>query len=232
MVVDERYQQEVYESIQLVYKGDIDDKLHLLVESTCMDSNPQYNSFRQTSNDEDDEDTNQTTPSLWSRQYQSAMMVSMGLIVFQQFSGQLSVLSYTTILFQAAGWSGNASSVATSVLMIHVDIHDHDSLGGSAGPQTTLVGLLYYHDDSLVSTPDKLLGMGRPSHSRIWTRETLEFGQGKNDGYKRVRRVGVLTGCRSKWCQINNSPTYSTTDLALARIQVACMLRKGLPVTS
>jgi hypothetical protein len=49
---------------------------------------------------------------------------------------------------------------------------------------------------------------------------TLEFGHGKNDGYKRVRRVGVLTGCRSKWCQINNSPTYST-DLTFARIQVA-----------
>jgi hypothetical protein len=103
MVVDERYQQEVYESIQSVYKGDIDDKLHLLVESTCMDSNPQYNSFHQTSNDEDDEDTNKITPSLWPRQYQSAMMASMGLIIFQQFSGQPSVLSYTTVLFQAAG---------------------------------------------------------------------------------------------------------------------------------
>jgi sugar porter (SP) family MFS transporter len=109
------YRQEAYESMQFVYKGDIDNNFHLLVESTRMESNPQYNSFCESSND--DNKNHQTTPSLWSRQYRSAMMASMGLIVFQQFSGQPSVLSYATVLFQAAGWSGNAS-VATSVLMM------------------------------------------------------------------------------------------------------------------
>lgn len=49
--------------------------------------------------------------------YRPALVASMGLIVFQQFSGQPSVLSYTTILFQAAGWSGNAS-VITSLFMM------------------------------------------------------------------------------------------------------------------
>jgi len=48
-----------------------------------------------------------------------ALQAASGLIFFQQMSGQPSVISYATILFDAAGWSGHAS-VITALLMLCV----------------------------------------------------------------------------------------------------------------
>jgi sugar porter (SP) family MFS transporter len=48
-----------------------------------------------------------------------ALTAAMGLIVLQQCSGQPSIISYATILFDAAGWNGHAT-VATAMLMLAV----------------------------------------------------------------------------------------------------------------
>lgn len=53
--------------------------------------------------------------------YRPSMIASTGLIIFQQVSGQPSILSYTTLLFDAAGYSGNAS-VITSIIMMCTSI--------------------------------------------------------------------------------------------------------------
>lgn len=57
------------------------------------------------------------TASLFGRTHQRAFLASMGLVLLQQFSGQPSILSYTTVLFAAAGLKGE-SSVATALYMI------------------------------------------------------------------------------------------------------------------
>lgn len=46
-----------------------------------------------------------------------AFLAALGLVIFQQFSGQPSVISYSTVLFQAAGLAGN-SSIYMSIYMI------------------------------------------------------------------------------------------------------------------
>lgn len=54
---------------------------------------------------------------LTSSEYRPAIVASMGLILFQQVSGQPSILSYVAVLLKSAGWDGNAS-VGTSLLMM------------------------------------------------------------------------------------------------------------------
>ena len=55
-------------------------------------------------------------PSLWSPEYRRVMLIGVGLLVFQQFSGQPSVLAYSRVLFAAAGWKGH-TSVVTVIIM-------------------------------------------------------------------------------------------------------------------
>jgi hypothetical protein len=57
-----------------------------------------------------------TKLSFWSPQYRKVMMIGIGLLIAQQFSGQPSVLAYSRVLFEAAGWQGHAS-VVTVVIM-------------------------------------------------------------------------------------------------------------------
>lgn len=66
-----------------------------------------------------DQDTSSISKMIGSSEYRSALLASMGLIFFQQVSGQPSLLSYTTVLLNTAGWDGNAS-VLTSILMMVV----------------------------------------------------------------------------------------------------------------
>lgn len=56
------------------------------------------------------------SPSLWP-----SFRAAMGLIVLQQCSGQPSVLSFSTLIFRAAGWNGRAS-VATALVMLCVSV--------------------------------------------------------------------------------------------------------------
>ena len=53
---------------------------------------------------------------LFDKSTRKAFTTSIGLVVLQQFSGQPSIISYVTVLFSAAGLSGN-SSVWTALLM-------------------------------------------------------------------------------------------------------------------
>ncbi len=98
------YRDEALESMRFIYRGDHVEKEFQMLESRLTFAREASFGGGQ-------------APSLWNSDYRSALIASMGLIVFQQCSGQPSVLSYTTVLFQAAGWSGNAS-VVTSILMM------------------------------------------------------------------------------------------------------------------
>jgi len=55
--------------------------------------------------------------SLFDPDIRPALTVAMGLVLFQQLSGQPSVISYAPVLFAAAGWSGHVG-VVTVVLML------------------------------------------------------------------------------------------------------------------
>jgi len=98
--------QEAYESMKFIYNGDITREFQTLVDSVLVNNLSPSTT------------TKQREPSLLDRRYRKAVLASMGLIIFQQFSGQPSVLSYATVLFQAAGWSGNASVVSSVLMMI------------------------------------------------------------------------------------------------------------------
>jgi MFS family permease len=100
--------QEALESMQFVYKGDVRSEFTSMVTSIDLSRSVSMSN---------EDGTSSRGPSLFSNDYRKAMVASMGLIIFQQFSGQPSVLSYATVLFQAAGWSGNASVVAAVLMM-------------------------------------------------------------------------------------------------------------------
>lgn len=98
--------QEAFESMRFIYSGNITKEFETLVDTICTgDISPSTR-------------TKQCEPSLLDMRYRKAVVGSMGLIIFQQFSGQPSVLSYSTVLFEAAGWSGNASVVSSVLMMI------------------------------------------------------------------------------------------------------------------
>jgi sugar porter (SP) family MFS transporter len=98
--------QEAFESMQFIHNGDIKKEYETLVESVSAGSrSPSVTK-------------NTREPSVLDLRYRKAVLASMGLIIFQQFSGQPSVLSYATVLFQAAGWSGNASVVSSILMMV------------------------------------------------------------------------------------------------------------------
>lgn len=112
--------EEALESMRFIYRGDqVEPEFQRLVRQLEF-ARSSSTSMPRTNADEDDSSTTGADAvglSLWNPEYRPAFIASMGLIVFQQLSGQPSVLSYVTVLFQAAGWSGNAS-VVTSILMM------------------------------------------------------------------------------------------------------------------
>ena len=64
----------------------------------------------------DDSSTIESSPSIWSKNHRHIMMIAVGLLVSQQFSGQPSVLAYSRVLFDAAGWQGHASVVTVLIM--------------------------------------------------------------------------------------------------------------------
>lgn len=98
--------EEAYEAMKFIYDGDIRKDFETLANSITVE------------NFSPSESKNQREPSLLDRKYRKAGYAGVGLILFQQFSGQPSVLGYVTVLFQAAGWSGNASVVCTLLMLI------------------------------------------------------------------------------------------------------------------
>lgn len=123
------YHEEAKESMQFVYKGNVEDEFEKMAETMnnlCCRNNVSDNSS--TTDDaesvcdpsvhrEDDASEDNDTPrSLCSLRYRQVMVIGMGLLISQQFSGQPCVLAYSRVLFEAAGWSGNTSVVTVTIM--------------------------------------------------------------------------------------------------------------------
>ena len=69
-------------------------------------------------NGDDDADAgdNNNSGGMCSRKYRNIMVIGMGLLLAQQFSGQPCVLAYSRVLFEAAGWGGNTSVITVSIM--------------------------------------------------------------------------------------------------------------------
>jgi hypothetical protein len=55
-------------------------------------------------------------PKLTSKRYRPIMIIGLTLLVAQQASGQPSILAYSRVLFEAAGWKGHASVVTVLIM--------------------------------------------------------------------------------------------------------------------
>jgi MFS family permease len=126
------YRDEAKESMKFVYKGNVEDEFDKMadtINSLCC----RQNQVEDTDDDDcskssvvskaygaatDDTESVATAskPNLFDQKYRSVLMIGVGLLVAQQFSGQPSVLAYSRVLFEAAGWKGHAS-VVTVVIM-------------------------------------------------------------------------------------------------------------------
>ena len=131
------YHEEAKESMQFVYKGNIEDEFDRMAETIgslcCRKDDAVYDDvsdeismsssiYRKqedipTSETDLSEET-ESKPSLWDKKYKTVMMIGVGLLASQQFSGQPSVLAYSRVLFEAAGWKGHASVVTVTIMGI------------------------------------------------------------------------------------------------------------------
>ena len=66
--------------------------------------------------DDDDDDDDDVPGSLCSKKYRNIMVIGMGLLLAQQFSGQPCVLAYSRVLFEAAGWGGHTSIITVTIM--------------------------------------------------------------------------------------------------------------------
>jgi MFS family permease len=130
------YHEEAKESMQFVYKGNVEhefEKMAETINSLCCrnisdnTSNTDSESVCGTSSkngaheggvDDDASEENDTSRSLCSWRYRHVILIGMGLLVSQQFSGQPCVLAYSRVLFEAAGWNGNTSVITVTIMGI------------------------------------------------------------------------------------------------------------------
>jgi hypothetical protein len=131
------YHEEAKESMKFVYKGNVEDEFDKMAEtmrSLCCRNNVSDHTKSGSDSvcgvsvvsgnlttvnkteDEDDDDEDVESTSLWSRRYRNIMVIGLGLLVAQQFSGQPCVLAYSRVLFEAAGWGGNTSVVTVTIM--------------------------------------------------------------------------------------------------------------------
>eukprot|EP00934_Nitzschia_sp_Nitz4_P002084 Nitzschia sp. Nitz4//scaffold16_size188269//20445//22369//NITZ4_001769-RA/size188269-augustus-gene-0.88-mRNA-1//-1//CDS//3329538449//2084//frame0 len=138
------YREEAKESMQFVYKGDIEDEFELMAETIdqicCQNeaavgdlpddgmsviSNKasmeesrvrRVDSIHEMAAQRGIKIQEDQHSSLFGPQYKPIMVIGIGLLIAQQFSGQPSVLAYSRVLFEAAGWQGHAS-VVTVIIM-------------------------------------------------------------------------------------------------------------------
>jgi MFS family permease len=128
------HREEAKKSMQFIYKGDVEDEfdqMAMTIGQLCC--RPRDVDDTTTTDDDDSVYSNadgdpkvkrlrksataiDVKPSLFSAEYRPIMLIGVGLLAFQQFSGQPSVLAYSRVLFDAAGWEGHAS-VVTVVIM-------------------------------------------------------------------------------------------------------------------
>mmetsp|Transcript_21565 Transcript_21565/g.51102 ORF Transcript_21565/g.51102 Transcript_21565/m.51102 type:complete len:660 (-) Transcript_21565:308-2287(-) len=137
------YHEEARESMQFVYKGNVEDEFDRMAETInnlccnhgrsklelddCDDSVMGTDSIN---NSEDnnkakekdaanvDDDSTVDPTSMWSSKYRKVMGIGMGLLLSQQFSGQPCVLAYSRVLFEAAGWAGHTSVITVTIMGI------------------------------------------------------------------------------------------------------------------
>ncbi|OEU18395.1 general substrate transporter, partial [Fragilariopsis cylindrus CCMP1102] len=105
------YHEEAKESMQFVYKGNVEDEFEKMADSInniCCRG--------ESINDDDDEDDDDVPGSLCSKKYRNIMVIGMGLLLAQQFSGQPCVLAYSRVLFEAAGWGGHTSIITVTIM--------------------------------------------------------------------------------------------------------------------
>jgi MFS family permease len=119
------YRDEAKESMKFVYKGNVEDEFDKMAEtinSLCcrrdqVDDTDDDGSISSVLTKADTASVATTSkPNLFDQKYRSVLLIGVGLLVAQQFSGQPSVLAYSRVLFEAAGWKGHAS-VVTVVIM-------------------------------------------------------------------------------------------------------------------
>ena len=84
-------------------------------------------------------------------------MIGVSLLVAQQFSGQPSVLAYSRVLFEAAGWTGHASVVTVVIMGL---TSNHGRAGRSGGPENSAGGRLHVHDVGVGCLGVRILGVG------------------------------------------------------------------------
>lgn len=109
--------EEAKRSMQFVYRGNVDAEFHRL--ATTIASNQFHKQPSTPAAAEGDSCRALLESRLFAPEIRPALTTALGVILFQQLSGQPSIISYATILFAAAGWSGHAT-VVTSVLMLIV----------------------------------------------------------------------------------------------------------------
>ena len=131
-----RYREEAKRSMQFVYDGDIEEEFEKMVESIeatrCLKNfpgtsarNPEHNNDDRTAYDSDSEqkqsyramkdDSNDVEIGaelgLCSPEYRPILFIGLGLLLSEQLTGRPSLLVYSRVLFESAGWHGNASVV-------------------------------------------------------------------------------------------------------------------------
>jgi MFS family permease len=55
---------------------------------------------------------------MFSPKYRGIMIIGVGMLIAQQYSGQPCVLAYSSVLFEAAGWEGHASVITVTIMGI------------------------------------------------------------------------------------------------------------------
>jgi hypothetical protein len=134
------YHKEAKESMQFVYKGNIEDEFDKMAQNMDAICCKRQTTTATTQEDDDDSDayydddansvyddngsptqtttrsTEQPSTSMFAKEYRPIILIGVGLLVSQQFSGQPSVLAYSRVLFKAAGWQGH-TNVITVIIM-------------------------------------------------------------------------------------------------------------------
>ncbi len=141
------YHDEAKESMQFVYKGNVEDEFEKMADSInnlcCRNNGTNIKTIGSEADDDSDsvccglEDNGKSdskddhikkygggtdydfgglSPELGSARYRGIIVIGMGLLVAQQFSGQPCVLAYSRVLFQAAGWQGHTSVVTVTIM--------------------------------------------------------------------------------------------------------------------
>jgi MFS family permease len=135
------YHEEAKESMQFVYRGNVEDEFEKMADtfnSLCCRSIPDQQASSDSESvcdslgndrnvrsnndgggvDGDVTEDKETSRSLCSWRHRHVMVIGMGLLIAQQFSGQPCVLAYSRVLFESAGWGGNTSVITVTIMGI------------------------------------------------------------------------------------------------------------------